>query len=57
MNEEAKIRVCQEVVRIMRMYDEQNRRGYVDSPGGLEHMGDVWRLLGRWRDALLADNT
>ena len=29
-------------------YREQEAAGNVDTPGGLEHMGDVWRLLRRW---------
>lgn len=42
-----------EIVSIMETYDQQEaERGYVDTPGGLEHMGDVWRLLGGWRDRL-----
>lgn len=45
--------VCGEIVDIMRTHDEQEAEmGYVDTPGGLEHMGDVWRLLHRWRDRL-----
>lgn len=48
--------VCSEILEIMRVYDEQlAKHGYVDTPGGLEHMGDVWRLLERWRDTLLAE--
>jgi hypothetical protein len=45
--------VCDEIIEIMATHDEQmNKNGYVDTPGGLEHMGDVWRLLSRWRDEL-----
>ena len=55
MNDLAKDAVCKEIIEIMNTYDEQEaERGYVDTPGGLEHMGDVWRLLRRWRDALEA---
>ena len=45
--------VCEEIIDIMRVYDEQSKSSYgVDTPGGLEHMGDVWRLFDRWRAAL-----
>ena len=44
-----KDRVCAEIQEIMRAYREQEKTSYgVDTPGGLEHMGDVWRLLSRW---------
>ena len=52
MKQENKDTVCKEIVEIMEEYDRQNASGYVDTPGGLEHMGDVWRLLDRWRDML-----
>lgn len=41
-------KVCAEIQEIMVDYREQDARGYVDTPGGLEHMGDVWRLLRKW---------
>ncbi len=43
--------VLAEIREIMRVYDEQYARnkGYVDTPGGLEHMGDVWKQLAEWR--------
>ena len=44
--------VTNQIVAIMHTYDEQEAAGCVDTPGGLEHMGDVWRLLDRWRAAL-----
>lgn len=44
--------VLDEIKAIMATYREQEKRGYVDTPGGLEHMGDVWRLLGKWDEAL-----
>jgi hypothetical protein len=44
----AKDKVCAEIQEIMRTYREQEASGGVDTPGGLEHMGDVWRLLRRW---------
>jgi hypothetical protein len=40
--------VCAEIHRIMETYREQEDAGNVDSPGGLEHMGDVWNLLSKW---------
>ena len=52
MKQENKDTVCKEIVEIMEEYDRQNVKGYVDTPGGLEHMGDVWRLFDRWRDML-----
>lgn len=50
--EQAKSNVCDEILSIMEEYDRQNERGFVDTPGGLEHMGDVWRLLKRWQKIL-----
>ena len=42
--------VCEEICRIMKEYDRQiSVRGYVDTPGGLENMGDVWNLLRSWQ--------
>ncbi len=47
--------VCDEIVSIMEVYDEQvAKNGYCDTPGGLEHMGDVWKLLDGWRAAIRA---
>lgn len=54
MTDEAKTAVCEEILEIMKVYHEQNARGYVDSPGGLEHKGDVWRMLARWEKVLKA---
>lgn len=56
MATETKDRICAEIQEIMKTYREQEAtmRG-VDTPGGLEHMGDVWRLLGRWDRELLED--
>lgn len=47
--------VCAEIMEIMATYREQEASRYgVDTPGGLEHMGDVWRLLGEWDERLRA---
>lgn len=49
-------RICAEILDIMRTYHEQSRSPYgVDTPGGLEHMGDVWRLFSKWEQMLLSD--
>ena len=50
----AKDKVCAEIREIMETYREQEAspRG-IDTPGGLEHMGDVWKLLRKW-DKMLA---
>lgn len=44
-----------EIMEIMATYREQqaSRHG-VDTPGGLEHMGDVWKLLAEWDERLRA---
>ncbi len=52
----AKDVVCEEIKEIMETYREQETAGYVDTPGGLEHMGDVWRLLSKW-DKMLREET
>lgn len=47
------LEVCDEILRIMKIYHEQDARpAGVDTPGGLEHMGDVWRLFKRWEGML-----
>ncbi len=52
----AKDKVCAEIQEIMRVYREQEAsRDGVGTPGGLEHMGDVWRLLRKWDEQLKAD--
>jgi hypothetical protein len=53
MNLENAVLVCSEILAIMETYHEQDRsiRG-VDTPGGLEHMGDVWGLLSKWEKML-----
>ncbi len=53
--ERARAAVCDEILAIMAIYDEQEKSAHgVDTPGGLEHMGDVWRQLDSWRDTLSA---
>ena len=50
-----KTEVCQEIVAIMECYHEQEKSSYgVDTPGGLEHMGDVWALFSKWEMKLSA---
>ena len=46
--------ICDEIQEIMETYREQDAAGGVDTPGGLEHMGDVWGLLREW-DKRLTD--
>lgn len=52
-----KDKVCDEILAIMQVYHEQEAADGVDTPGGLEHMGDVWRLLGKWEQMLKAEVT
>jgi hypothetical protein len=50
---EAEQKVCAEIKEIMETYREQEKSSWgVGTPGGLEHMGDVWRLLKKWDAAL-----
>lgn len=44
--------VADEILAIMATYREQEQRGDIDTPGGLEHMGDVWRLFKKWEGVL-----
>ena len=48
-------KIAKEILRIMKTYHEQEEAGSVDTPGGLEHMGDVWNLFSKWEKELLAD--
>ena len=34
--------IADEIQEITETYREQDAKGFVDTPGGLEHMGDVW---------------
>jgi hypothetical protein len=48
-------KVCDEILSIMRVYREQEQSMYgVGTPGGLEHMGDVWKLFAKWEASLAA---
>ena len=44
--------ICDEIHEIMASYDG----GEDSTPGGLEHMGDVWRLLRKW-DLMIQANS
>lgn len=46
--------VCGDIQMIMKTYRDQEAEGSVDTPGGLEHMGDVWRQLAEWDETLRA---
>ncbi len=47
--------VCDQILSIMATYHEQDASpGGVGTPGGLEHMGDVWRLFRNWETLLNA---
>jgi hypothetical protein len=48
----SRAKVCNEILEIMQTYTEQEKSGYVDTPGGLEHMGDVWTLFRKWEKEL-----
>jgi hypothetical protein len=48
-----KDKVCAEILAIMKTYHEQEKSAFgVDTPGGLEHMGDVWKLFSKWEGML-----
>lgn len=45
--------ICAEISEIMGTYHEQEKSKYgVDTPGGLQHMGDVWGLFAKWEKAI-----
>ena len=48
--------VCAEILSIMDTYHDQEANGRIDTPGGFEHMGDVWRTLERWEKTLRGDS-
>lgn len=50
-----KDQICDEILFIMETYHRQeNEHGYIGTPGGLEHMGDVWKLFLEWESRLRA---
>ena len=45
--------IASDILAIMQTFDEQMENdGDIDTPGGLEHMGDVWKLMREWRERL-----
>lgn len=51
-----KTKICNEILEIAATYhDQMKERGRISTPGGLEHMGDVWRLILKWEDMLKKD--
>lgn len=53
VQESAEHKICAEILDITCVYHEQAATSYgVDTPGGLEHMGDVWALFLKWERAL-----
>ena len=57
MSESIENQICKKILEIMKTYHEQDAAGYVDTPGGLEHMGDVWKLFGKWERVLNLSNS
>ncbi len=56
INPSVAIGIAKDILEIMETYHEQELSAYgVDTPGGLEHMGDVWRLFREWEKRLNAD--
>lgn len=52
--EKTEERICNEILDIMEAFDTQlEENGEIGTPGGLEHMGDVWNLLRGWQQDLL----
>ena len=51
---EAVLEVAREIQEIMKTYRQQEESDDgVGTPGGLEHMGDVWRLLRKWEETIV----
>jgi hypothetical protein len=44
--------VCDEIIRIDDERLWQERSGFVGTPGGFEHMDDVWRKISKWASTL-----
>lgn len=53
---EAQTKICNEILEIMKEYHRQcDEYGYATgSPGGMEHMGDVWDVFLGWERELKA---
>lgn len=51
---DALMNVANDIMQIMETYREQDARGNVETPGALEHMGDVWKTLDAWDATLRA---
>lgn len=48
-------KVISEILAIAAEYHEQEASGRgVDTPGGVEHRGDFWRLILKWEKMLSA---
>lgn len=45
--------VTDEILSIMKVYHQQEAKGNIDTPGGFEHMGDVWSRFLIWERLLL----
>ena len=53
MSQESKDQVCSEILAIMAEWHRQmDAKGYVGTPGGFEHLGDVWRTFLNWEERL-----
>jgi hypothetical protein len=49
--------VCNEILDILECQAEQYAAGYYDgTPGGLEHMHDVWKLFWDWEKKLRGES-
>jgi hypothetical protein len=51
--QEIKDEICSEILEIMAEWHRQmGSKGYVSTPGGFEHLGDVWRKFLNWEERL-----
>jgi hypothetical protein len=46
--------ICEEIVEIDDERIRQEHAGFIDTPGGFEHMGDVWNQISKWADLIRA---
>jgi hypothetical protein len=46
--------ICDEIVEIDDERIRQEHAGFIDTPGGFEHMGDVWNQISKWADLIRA---